>query len=125
MGNQSQLVLWLLLGAFLRSSNSCTVGYATGPGNIACYRIVRTVKSWIDAQAFCSADTPAGHLVFIRSAEDDTFIKSTLVASVNAANIWIGLRDLAGTALNGQGTFTWSYGNNAAAGTIPLTYTNW
>ncbi len=114
-------------GLYYIPSLSCDVGYTAGQSNIACYKIVRTVMTWNNAQAYCMGDTNAGHLVFVRSTEDAAFLKSMLTAASNNAPIWIGLRDTVGTAPNGRGTFTWNFGSapSYVGGTLPLTYTNW
>jgi hypothetical protein len=108
--------------------------YTYGEGTISCYKIVSNdVKSWDGAQAFCKGNTPGGHLVYIRDAEDQAFLVRMLAepdSNSKTQNIWVGARDIAGESTTGDGDFFWTDGESTQTppfnGTnIEVTYTNW
>lgn len=84
-------------------------GPIINPSNGNEYYLIST-STWTAAEA--EAVSLGGHLVTVRSAEENTWIFDSIIAG-RAFNPWIGFYDAAV-----EGTFVWASGE-------PVTYTNW
>ena len=89
--------------------------WVTNPNNGHAYRLTDNTN-WLDAETLAIAN--GGHLVTIRSANEQAWIYSNIVSPVFPPNgagrgIWIGLNDSAS-----EGSFIWSSSESSA-------YTNW
>nr|Q6T7B5.1 RecName: Full=Snaclec 3; AltName: Full=C-type lectin 3; Flags: Precursor [Bitis gabonica]AAR06853.1 C-type lectin-3 [Bitis gabonica] len=61
-----------------------------------CYRAFSDLKTWEDAEKFCTEQEKAGHLVSIQSIQEANFVAQLVSGFISGSPkiyIWIGLRD--------------------------------
>ena len=68
----------------------CLAGYSLFESS--CYKIPDKQLTWLDAKTFCEIET--SHLITINSKKEDVFL-SSMMASSDIHEVWIGLNDLA------------------------------
>jgi len=103
----------LISGMFIASGAAkATVleGPTISPVNGNEYYLIST-PSWTAAEA--EAVSLGGHLVTIRSAEENSWVFDNFIGGRSFNSFWIGLNDAAV-----EGSFVWSSGE-------PVTYTSW
>ena len=98
-------------GAWAPCGDRCPLHWAPFAGH--CYRLVREVKQWQDAEEHCqslpSRRYGPAHLVSINSEEEQRFIAGYLDRANQVApshNVWIGLNDRAH-----EGQYVWVNGD--------------
>uniref|UniRef100_A0A0K8S059 C-type lectin 6 n=1 Tax=Crotalus horridus TaxID=35024 RepID=A0A0K8S059_CROHD len=59
-----------------------------------CYRVIKRLKMWDDAEWFCSEQAKGGHLVSVESAGEADFVAQLVAENIkqNQYYVWIGLR---------------------------------
>uniref|UniRef100_A0A194AML9 C-type lectin 8b n=1 Tax=Agkistrodon piscivorus TaxID=8715 RepID=A0A194AML9_9SAUR len=59
-----------------------------------CYQVVKQLKTWADAEWFCTKEAKGGHLVSIESAGEADFVAQLVAENIKTTkyDVWIGLR---------------------------------
>uniref|UniRef100_A0A194ARQ6 C-type lectin 1 n=1 Tax=Sistrurus tergeminus TaxID=8757 RepID=A0A194ARQ6_SISTE len=59
-----------------------------------CYRVIKQLRTWDDAERFCSEQAKGGHLVSIESDGEAAFVAQLVAENIkqNKYDVWIGLR---------------------------------
>ncbi|XP_047223891.1 macrophage mannose receptor 1-like isoform X2 [Girardinichthys multiradiatus] len=90
-------------GVLASPTEGLDIGFCSAPWipyNGHCFRLIRTVKTWSDAQLDCHQE--GGDLASIRNVEDQSFVISKL-GYASTDELWIGLNDR-----QKEGLFDWS-----------------
>lgn len=109
-----KLAVFLVLLVTLLAIPAVAIDWITNPINNHRYATVEGFP-WETAEA--NAVALGGHLVTIRSAEENLWILSNVVQPVTSAPVWIGFHQLPGS-IEPAGGWVWVSGE-------PIIYTNW
>nr|UMW88217.1 C-type lectin [Pseudocerastes urarachnoides] len=83
-----------LLVVFLSLSGTgadCPSDWSSHEGH--CYKVFKLLKTWEDAEKFCTEQVNGGHLVSFRSSEEVDFMIKLAYPILKASLVWIGLSD--------------------------------
>nr|3UBU_A Chain A, Agglucetin subunit alpha-1 [Deinagkistrodon acutus] len=58
----------------------------------SCYRVFKLLKTWDDAEKFCTERPKGGHLVSIESAGERDFVAQLVSENKQTDNVWLGLK---------------------------------
>nr|UMK70479.1 C-type lectin 7 [Bitis atropos] len=86
------LVVFLSLSG-TGADQGCPSDWSSHEGH--CYRAFDDLKSWDDAEKFCTEQANGGHLVSIQSTQEANFVAQLVPGFKHKPKIyiWIGLRD--------------------------------
>ncbi|XP_052701956.1 perlucin-like [Crassostrea angulata] len=100
--------LGLILLASLAAG--CRNGWTVNKNS--CYHVSRDTASWVEATRMC--EIHGSYLVWVESAEEQTFVQNLLQGHHHEHNYWLG-----GSDWTSEGTWLWEpYGK-------AINYTNW